>query len=288
MNIKINNKKFIGDNHPCFIIAEIGINHNGSIDIAKKLIDVAANSNCDAVKIQKRNPDVCVPEDQKNIVRDTPWGEMTYLSYKKKIEFNLDDCLILKEYAESKGLVFFASCWDKDSVNDMESINVDLYKIASASITDLDLLNSIKKTNKVIIMSTGMSSEDEVKNAVNIFDITKLAIMHSVSTYPSANNEIDLNVMLNLKKKYKTIIGYSGHEKGLQISLAAVAIGAKIIERHITLDRTMWGTDQAASLEPKGLSELVRDIRVIEKCFGTGEKKILESEIPIRKKLRGY
>ena len=139
-------------------------------------------------------------------MRDTPWGEMTYLSYKKKIEFNLDDCLILKEYAESKGLVFFASCWDKDSVNDMESINVDLYKIASASITDLDLLNSIKKTNKVTIMSTGMSSEDEVKNAVNIFDITKLAIMHSVSTYPSANNEIDLNVMLNLKKNIKQLL----------------------------------------------------------------------------------
>lgn len=287
MNIKINDNRYIGDNEPCFIIAEIGINHNGSIEIAKKLIDVASDAGCDSVKIQKRNPDICVPEHQKEIVRETPWGLMTYLDYKKKIEFKIDDCLKLKEYAEKKGLIFFASCWDTDSVNEMTKIDIELFKIASASITDMGILKAISDTKKPTIISTGMSTEAEIEKAINNFDKSKIAILHTVSSYPSNNSEIDLNIMLNFKKKYNTVVGYSGHEKGLQISIAAVALGAKVIERHITLDRSMWGTDQSASLEPKGLKELVRDIRIIEQCLGSGEKKILESEIPIRKKLRG-
>ncbi len=212
---------------------------------------------------------------------------MTYLDYKKKIEFNTDDCLKLKEYAEKKGLIFFASCWDMSSVDEMNKIKIELFKIASASITDSKLLEGISKTKKPTIISTGMSSEQEIDRALNYFDKSKIAILHTVSSYPSNNSEIDLNIMLNFKKKYKTIVGYSGHEKGLQISIAAVALGAKVLERHITLDRSMWGTDQSASLEPKGLRELVRDVRIIEQCLGSGEKKILESEIPIRKKLRG-
>jgi N-acetylneuraminate synthase len=287
MNIKINNKRNIGENDPCFIIAEIGINHNGSLEIAKKLIDVASDAGCDSVKIQKRNPDICVPEHQKGIIRETPWGQMTYLDYKKKIEFKTDDCLKLKEYAEKKGLIFFASCWDADSVNEMNKINIDLFKIASASITDSNLLKAISKTKKPVIISTGMSTLQEIETAISYFDKSRIAILHTVSSYPSDNDEIDLNIMLSYKKKYNTVIGYSGHEKGLQISIAAAALGAKVLERHITLDRSMWGTDQSASLEPRGLKELVRDVRIIEKCLGNGEKKILESEIPIRKKLRG-
>jgi N-acetylneuraminate synthase len=287
MSIEINKYVAIGDNNPCFVIAEIGINHNGNLDNARQLIDTANDANCDAVKIQKRDPDVCVPEKQKSVMRDTPWGQMTYLDYKKKIEFNTDECLILKKYAEKKGLIFFASCWDANSVNEMEKIDIELYKVASASITDTELLKSIAKTNKPVIISTGMSTESEIDFAVKNFDKTKLAILHTVSSYPCGNDEVDLNIMTNFKKKYDTVIGYSGHEKGLQISLAAVALGAKVIERHITLDRTMWGTDQSASLEPKGLLELVRDIRIVEGCLGNGKKKVLESEIPIRKKLRG-
>ena len=287
MNIHISEDKKIGENQPCFIIGEIGINHNGSLDIARKLIDVASDAGCDSVKIQKRNPDICVPEHQKKIVRETPWGLMTYLDYKKKIEFSTDDCLKLKKYAEKKGLIFFASCWDTSSVDEMSKININLFKVASASITDSKLLKAISKTKKPTIISTGMSSEQEIDSAINYFDKSNIAILHTVSSYPSDNHEIDLNIMLNLKKKYETVVGYSGHEKGLQISIAAVALGAKVLERHITLDRSMWGTDQSASLEPKGLKELVRDVRIIEQCLGSGEKKILESEIPIRKKLRG-
>ena len=270
-----------------FIIAEIGINHNGDINIAKNLIKNAKETGFDAVKFQKRNPDVCVPEHQKNIMRDTPWGQMSYLDYKKKIEFNTEDCLKLKEYAQKKGLIFFASCWDVNSVAEMSKIELELFKIASASITDIQLLKTIAKTNKPIIISTGMSNQQEIDRAINHFDKSKIAILHTVSSYPCDNNEIDLNVMIKFKTKYNTVVGYSGHEKGLQISTAAVALGAKVLERHITLDRTMWGTDQAASIEPKGLRELVRDVRIIENCLGNGEKKLLESEITIRKKLRG-
>ena len=287
MNIQINKDRKIGENQPCFIIAEIGINHNGNINIAKQLIDIAAEAGCDSVKIQKRDPDVCVPDHQKNILRDTPWGQMSYLDYKKKIEFNTEDCSILKKYAEEKGLIFFASCWDVNSVNEMLKIEIEPFKIASASITDMKLLQAIAKTNKPTIISTGMSNQQEIDAAIKHFDKSKIAILHTVSSYPCDNNEIDLNIMLKFKTKYNTVIGYSGHEKGLQISIAAVALGAKVLERHVTLDRTMWGTDQSASVEPKGLRELVRDVRIIEKCLGNGEKKILDSEIPIRKKLRG-
>ena len=286
MIIQINKDRKIGENQPCFIIAEIGINHNGNIHIAKQLIDIAAEAGCDSVKIQKRDPDVCVPKHQKNIMRETPWGQMSYLDYKKKIEFNTKACSVLKEYAEKKGLIFFASCWDINSVNDMIKIGVGLFKIASASITDIELLKAVAKTNKPTIISTGMSNIQEIDAAINYFDKSKIAILHTVSSYPCNNNEIDLNIMLSFKKKYNTIIGYSGHEKGLQISTAAVALGAKVLERHVTLDRTMWGTDQAASVEPKGLKELVRDVRIIESCLGNGKKKNIGFRNSYKKKIK--
>ena len=272
-----------------YVIAEIGLNHNGDIEIAKQLINVAASAGCNAVKFQKRTPEVCVPDDQKNIKRDTPWGRMSYLDYRYKVEFEKEEYLIIDEYCKKKNIEWFVSTWDNESVDQMEDIGVCGYKVPSACITDLGMLNRLNKTNKPIIISTGMSTLEEIDVAAKSFNSDLLSILHCTSSYPCSNDEVNLNMIHELKKMYpENVIGYSGHESGLQISVAAVAMGAKIIERHITLDRTMWGSDQAASVEPEGLRKLVRDIRVVESALGDGKKVIYESEKSSREKLRRF
>ena len=280
-NIKLTN------NSPVYIIAEIGINHNGDIETAKKLIKVAKDSGCDAVKFQKRNPDVCVPEKQKNIMRETPWGYITYLDYKYKVEFEREEYDIIDEYCKQLKIHWFASPWDVDSVKFLSQYNIPALKVPSASLNDTELLLAMKATGIPIILSSGMSTQDEVDEAINLFSGSEIALLHCVSTYPTPPEELNLNVIKTYKEKYpKTIIGYSGHETGLSTTYVAVALGAKIIERHITLDRSMWGTDHSASVEPQGLESLVSNIKDIELAMGDGIKGVTAGEIPIREKLR--
>jgi N-acetylneuraminate synthase len=276
----------IGYGQPTYIIGEIGINHNGELEICKKLIDVAAASGCNAVKFQKRTPELCVPEAQKSVVRDTPWGLMTYLEYRHRIELKEDQYAEIDRHAKSKGLHWFASCWDVPSVDFMERFEPVAYKIASASLTDHELLHHTSAKGRPVILSTGMSTQDEIDRAVAIFDKHKLILTHATSTYPCPPDELNLRMIGTLRARYNVPVGYSGHETGLQTSVAAVALGACVVERHITLDRAMWGTDQAASVEPAGLQRLVRDIRVVERAFGDGVKHVYPSELPIRAKLR--
>jgi len=279
-------KKAIGAGEPVYIIAEIGINHNGEIEIAKQLMDVAAETGCDAVKFQKRTPEICVPEEQKSIPRETPWGLMTYFEYKKRIEFEQNEFEQIDAYAKKIGIDWFASPWDVPSVNFLEEFNVPCQKIASACLTDSELLTAINKTKTTTILSTGMSSIQEIDKAVSLLNDVPLAIAQATSTYPAEASELNLRAIQTFAEKYKVPVGYSGHERGLQVTIAAVALGATFIERHITLDRSMWGTDHSASLEPEGLKKLVRDIRVVELALGDGKKKVYDSEIPIRAKLR--
>ncbi|MCD4663800.1 MAG: N-acetylneuraminate synthase family protein [Bacteroidales bacterium] len=283
--VKIRNK-MIGENHPVFIIAEIGINHNGSIDVAKKLIDVAVEAGCDAVKFQKRDPEVCTPEKQKNVMKETPWGNMTYLEYKKKIEFWENEYEKIDKYCKEKNIMWFASCWDEKSVDFIECFSPPCYKIPSALLTDDNILKKIKSKGRPIILSTGMSTLKEIEHAVYILGKENLIILHCTSTYPAKPEELNLKVIQTLKRKFECPIGYSGHEVGVAPSTIAATIGACTVERHITLDRAMWGSDHAASLEPKGLKILVRDIREIPNIMGNGIKKVYDSEIPIMEKLR--
>ena len=266
--MKLGNRTLTKDSN-AYIIAEIGINHNGNIDIAKKLIDVAKKAGCDAVKFQKRNPDVCVPEKQKSIMRETPWGYISYLDYKYKVEFEKEEYDIIDEYCKKNEIHWFASPWDVDSVNFLSQYDIPALKLPSASLNDKELLLAMAKTNIPIIISTGMSTQNEVDEAVSILKDSQLAVLHCVSTYPTPTNELNLNVIKTFQSKYPNlIIGYSGHETGLSTTYAAVAMGAKIIERHITLDRSMWGTDHSASIEPHGLKTLVSNIRDIESALG--------------------
>ncbi len=279
--------KWIGNGHPVFVIAEIGINHNASVDLAKKLIDGAALSGCDAVKFQKRTPEICVPKDQWNIERDTPWGRMTYIDYRHKMEFSREEYSEIFEYSESKGLIPFASCWDEEALDFMEHFQPKLYKVASASLTDLSLLRKHKSINRPTIISTGMSTIEEIETAVEAYGMENLMLAHATSSYPCPNEELNLKMIPALQQKYPTLpIGYSGHEVGLAPSWAAVALGACFVERHITLDRAMWGTDQAASVEIPGFTRLVANIRDIERSLGDGIKRVYPSEIGPRKKLR--
>jgi len=279
-------KKAIGAGEPVYIIAEIGINHNGDIAIAKQLMDVAVETGCDAVKFQKRTPEICVPEEQKSIPRDTPWGTMSYFDYKKRIEFEQSEFEQIDAYAKKIGIDWFASPWDVPSVDFLESFNVPCQKIASACLTDSELLSAVNKTKTTTILSTGMSSIEEIDKAVSLLSNVPLAIAQATSTYPAEASELNLRAIQTFAEKYKVPVGYSGHERGLQVTIAAVALGATFVERHITLDRSMWGTDHSASLEPEGLKKLVRDIRIIELALGDGKKKVYASEIPIRAKLR--
>jgi N-acetylneuraminate synthase len=276
----------VGEGHPTYVIAEIGLNHNGDVKIAKQLIDAAALAGCDAVKFQKRTPELCVPPEQRNIERETPWGVMTYMDYRYRVEFGEDQYAAIDRYCKDKGIAWFASCWDEPSVDFIERFNPPCYKMASASLTDDALLKHTVATGKPMLLSTGMSTMEEIEHAVSLFDPNKLIILHATSTYPCKPEELNLSLIPKLKEKFDAPIGYSGHEVGLQTTLAAVTLGACLVERHITLDRAMWGSDQAASVEPAGFHRLVRDIRVIEQAMGDGIKRVYDSELPIRKKLR--
>ncbi|WP_431278103.1 N-acetylneuraminate synthase family protein [Leifsonia poae] len=277
----------IGGGNPAYLIGEIGLNHNGDVDIAKRLIDVAADAGAQAVKFQKRTPAISTPEHMKSVPRSTPWGEMTYLEYRYRVEFDRDQYIEIGDYATMRGLDWFASPWDEPSVEFLEDLNVVAYKIASASVTDLGLLGAVAATGKPVILSTGMSTLEQIDRAVDALGTERLVILHATSTYPLPAEEANLRMIGTLMQRYPGIpVGYSGHEPGLQISLAAVALGAAAVERHITLDRTMWGSDHAASLEPQGLTHLVRDIRIIETALGDGVKRIFPGELAPLSKLR--
>lgn len=276
----------VGPGQPVYVIGEIGINHNGDMSITRQLIDVAANAGCQAVKFQKRTPEICVPLDQQSKIRQTPWGEMTYLEYKHRVEFGHDEYAAIGKYCEERGLQWFASPWDVPSVDFLEEFDVVTHKVASASITDKELLRALAATGKPIILSTGMSEIEEIDEAVEILGTDKLVILHATSTYPLPAGEANLRTITTLSERYGVPVGYSGHERGLQISLAAVTLGAAAVERHITLDRTMWGSDHAASLEPTGLQHLIRDIRVIEEALGDGVKRVFPGEAEPRLRLR--
>ncbi|MEW9550262.1 N-acetylneuraminate synthase family protein [Nonomuraea sp. NPDC050783] len=276
----------VGDGEPVYVIGEIGINHNGDLDLARRLIDVAAEAGCQAVKFQKRTPAICVPEEQKGQIRQTPWGEMTYLEYKERTEFGRDEYTQIAKYCDERGLHWFASPWDVPSVEFLEEMDVLVHKVASASVADHELLRALAATGKPVILSTGMSTLSEIDAAVEILGTDKLIMMHATSTYPLPPEEANLRTIITLKERYGVPVGYSGHERGLQISLAAVTLGAVCVERHITLDRTMWGSDHAASLEPSGLEHLVRDIRIIEQALGDGVKRVFPGEEAPKARLR--
>ena len=285
--IKIGNKT-IGVGCPVFIIAEIGLNHNGDIEIAKQLIDVAVKTGCDAVKFQKRDPELCVPKEQRNKMRETPWGYITYMEYRYKVEFSREQYEIIDKYCKEKDILWSASCWDVNSLKLISDFDVPFHKVASAMITNEVMLDLLTKDKKPIICSTGMSTINEIDNAVKILESSGsgFALLHCTSTYPCPLDELNLRMIPTLKDRYEVPVGYSGHEPGLVPTWAAVALGAIIVERHITLDRSMWGSDHAASVEPGGLRRLVSGIRDIEESLGDGQKRVYESEKPIREKLR--
>ncbi len=276
----------IGKGHPAYIIAEIGINHNGSVEIAKELIDLAVQSGCDAVKFQKRTPELCVPDEMKNVVRETPWGLMTYMEYRDRMEFQYDHYANIDAYCREKKITWFASCWDIPSIEFMEQFNPVCYKVASATLTNEPLISRIASTGVPVILSTGMSTMLQIRKAVSLLNAERLLLAHCTSAYPCHPSELNLLMVKTLSEEFDCPIGYSGHEVGLQTTYAAVVLGACFVERHITLDRAMWGSDQNASLEPPGVRRLVRDIRVIEQAMGDGVKKIYESEEALLKRLR--
>lgn len=277
----------IGEYEPVYVIAEIGLNHNGDVAIAKRLMEVAADAGAQAVKFQKRTPDLSTPEHMKLAPRETPWGTMTYLEYRHRVEFGRDEYAVIADHAALLGLDWFASPWDAPAVADLESYGVVAHKIASASVTDLELLEAVRDTGKPVVLSTGMSTMEEIDRAVTVLGTENLVIMHATSSYPMPAEEANLLMIPALKGRYPGVpVGYSGHERGLQISLAAVALGAVAVERHITLDRTMWGSDHSASLEPQGLEHLVRDIRIIGDALGDGVKRVYPGEEAPKAKLR--
>ena len=269
-----------------YTIAEVGINHNGSLDIAKKLIDVAVFAGCDAVKFQKRNPDISTPEHMKKTIKDTPWGEMTYLCYKKKIEFGKEEYNELNKYCKEKSIEWSASVWDADSLEFLISFNPPWIKIPSAMLTNWKLLELAVTKNTPIILSTGASTLEELDKAYEILKNTKLTLLHCNSCYPAQNNELNLKMIQTFKERYECRIGYSGHEFGLIPTVASVYLGVEVIERHITLERTMWGSDQICSVEPHALIKLIKDIRALEVAYGDGIKRVYSCEREVMKKLR--
>ncbi len=284
--LKIGNK-LIGDNHPTYIIGEIGINHNGSVELAKQMIDAAVAAGIDAVKFQKRTPDVCTPKDQQSKMRQTPWGYITYLEYRYKVEFGVDEYTEIDRYCKEKGIDWFVSVWDEGSVDFMEQFDTPAYKLPSAALTDYPLLKKVRSTGRPIIISTGMSTMEEIRKGIATVGEENLGVMHSTSAYPCPPEELNLRMIQTLKAEFPNIpIGYSGHEVGLVPSAVAVALGACMVERHITTDRAMWGSDQSASVEPGGLRKLAKYIRVTEQSLGDGVKKVYESEMSSRAKLR--
>jgi len=288
----LNRLRYIGDrpvgpDHPVYVTAEIGINHNGNLEDALALIDAAAEAGCDAVKFQKRTPEVCVPKDQQSIERDTPWGRMTYLEYRHRVEFDHEQYEAIGRYCATRGIAWFASPWDVPSVDFLELANPPAHKIASACLTDDELLERVRETGRTVILSTGMSTMEQIRRAIDILGRERLILCHTTSSYPAPAEELNLRMIHTLMHVFPDVpIGYSGHEIGLQTTVAAVALGACFVERHITLDRANWGSDQAASVEPAGLKRLVRDIRIVEAALGDGVKRVYDSELPILKKLR--
>jgi len=284
---QVSSKRSIGARQPVYVIAEIGINHNGSLDIAKKLIDEAVTAGCDAVKFQKRTSELCTPRDQWHLERDTPWGRMTYINYRHMIELGFDEYEAIDAYCKEKGIDWFVSCWDEVAVDFMEQFNPGVYKFASASLTDHDLIAKVKNTGRPYILSTGMSTMDEIRDAIERFGTDNLMVAHSTSAYPCPPQELNLRMIETLMDMYPdTPIGYSGHETGLATTVAAVALGACFVELHFTLDRAMWGSDHAASVEPQGMQKLVRDIRDVEQALGDGIKRVYESEMGAMRRLR--
>jgi N-acetylneuraminate synthase len=278
--------RLVGDGHPCFVVGEIGVNHNGDIEVAKRLIQVAAAAGCDAVKFQKRTPDLCVPAAQRDMMRETPWGYMSYMDYRERVEFDVEAYREIDRQCRKHEIQWFASCWDEPSVEFIAQFDVPCFKIASACLTDEALLRRTRATGRPLVLSTGMSSIEQIDRAVDILGRQDLILLHTVSTYPARYDELNLRVIGALRERYDVPVGYSGHETGLASSVAAVALGACVVERHITLDRSMWGSDQAASLEPSGLTRLLRDIRLVETSLGSPDKRVLERELPLVARLR--
>lgn len=277
---------WVGDGYPVYIIGEIGINHNGDVEIAKKLINEAYHAGLNAVKFQKRTPEICVPKEQQSQMRETPWGYISYLDYRYKVEFDEDQYREIDYLCKSIGISWFVSVWDETSVDFMEKFNPSCYKVPSASLTDLPLLKRLRATGRPLILSTGMSSFDQIKFAISQIGTENLIITHTTSAYPCDPEELNLKMIQTLQNEFDCPIGYSGHEVGLVPSAVAVALGACLVERHITLDRAMWGSDQAASVEPQGMEKLVKYIRVTEKSLGDGIKKVYDSEKSSLQKLR--
>jgi N-acetylneuraminate synthase len=277
--------KRVGDDQPCFIIAEIGINHNGDVDLAKRLISVALAAGCDAVKFQKRTIEVVYTPEELAKPRENPFGP-TNGDLKFGLEFGQEEYEEIDAFCKSVKMPWFASPWDEASVDFLEQFDAPVYKIASASLTDDQLLRHVRKTGKPLILSTGMSTYDEIDHAVNVVGKKDLILMHATSTYPANYDELNLRAIPTMAARYGVPVGYSGHETGIPTSVCAAALGACSVERHITMDRASWGSDQAASLEPNGINRLVRDIRLWEQPKGDGIKRVYEREVPIIKKLR--
>jgi N-acetylneuraminate synthase len=276
----------IGDGHPTFIVAEIGINHNGDLNIAKALIDAAIRARVDAVKFQKRTPELCVPEEQRHQMRDTPWGYISYMEYRERMEFGEEEYREIDAYCREKGMKWFASVWDEPSADFIETFHPVCYKIPSAALTDHSLLSHVRTKDKPVILSTGMSTMEEIREAVAVLGTEDLLIAHATSTYPCDPDELNLHMIETLRETFPCPVGYSGHEVGLVPTVIAVALGACMVERHITLDRAMWGSDQAASVEPGGFERLVKYIRVTEDSLGDGVKRVYESEYTSIRRLR--
>jgi len=277
----------VGKGEPVFVIAEIGINHNGSLELARKLIDGAFLAGADAVKFQKRTPELCVPREQWEIERDTPWGRMTYIEYRRRMEFGEAEFAAIDRHCRERGILWFASCWDEEAVDFMERFEPPCYKAASASLTDHDLLRKMRSTGRPLFLSTGMSTMQEIEDGVAAAGLADLLIAHATSTYPCPVGDLNLRMLDTLEARFPGCpIGYSGHETGLAPTWAAVAMGATFVERHVTLDRALWGSDQAASVEIGGFMRLVSNIRDIQKARGDGVKRVYPAERPQIEKLR--
>jgi N-acetylneuraminate synthase len=279
-------RRWVGDGQPIYVVAEIGINHNGDLDVAGRLITAAAKAGCNAVKFQKRTPELCVPADQRGHMRETPWGLMSYLDYRRRIELGEAEYRAIARLCHELGIDWFASCWDEPSVDFIERFDPPCYKIQSAAVTDLALLRRLKATGRPLVLSTGMSNQEQVQAATDLLGIERLVITHSTSSYPCPPSDLNLRMIRTLREAYDCPIGYSGHEVGLAPSIVAVALGACYLERHITLDRAMWGSDQAASVEPQGFERLVRYARIVEQSLGDGVKRVFPSELPALRRLR--
>jgi N-acetylneuraminate synthase len=279
--------RWVGEGHAVYVIAEIGINHNGSVEIAKRLIDAAVEAGCNAVKMQKRTPELCVPMDQRGVIRETPWGRLTYLEYRYRTELGLLEYQEIDGYCREKKIQWFASCWDTPSVDFIERFEPPCYKIASATLTNTELLHHLRSTGRPLILSTGMSTMEQIEKAIDFLGTDHLIITHCTSTYACPPSELNLRMIETLSQRFPCPVGYSGHEVGLPTTVAAVALGACLIERHITLDRAMWGSDHAASVEPRGFQRLVKYIRTVETAMGDGTKEVYPSEMPILRRLRG-